>query len=136
MRYELPRYIEQEAKIAGPFTIKQFFILFGAGIICAMLFFLLKPGLAIFFSSIIVGLTLFMIFGKYKGRPISAIITGMMKYFWSPRTYIWQKQTINPKDVYRETEKKTEQQTNPEEPIQKTVSKEDLKNIARQLDKK
>jgi len=77
-----------------------------------------------------------MIFGKYKGRPISAIITGMVKYFWSPRTYIWQKQTINPKDVYRETEKKTEQQTNPEEPMQKTVSKEGLKNIARQLDKK
>lgn len=136
MRYELPRYIEDEAKIAGPLNIKQFFIFFGAGVVCAMLFFFLKTPVAVFLSIIILGTTALIVFGRYKGRPIHAIIGGVMKYLWEPRTYIWQKQAINPKDLYQEKQQMPEPEEPADEQKDKQITHQELEDLARKLDKK
>ena len=136
MRYELPRYIEEEAKIVGPVNMKQFFIFFGAAAVCAMFFFFLKPPIAVFFSIIVMGITTIMIFGKYRGRPIYAILGGVLRYVWAPRTYVWQKPAINQQDLYQETTREQEPETPTQNQESMQVTEEDLKKIAQQLDKK
>lgn len=135
MRYELPRYIEEEAKIAGPLSVKQFFIFLGGGIACALYFYFLKTQIAIPLAMITLGGLVFVVFGKYKGRPVSGLIVSMLKYIWFPHTYVWEKTNIRQQDLFRETRKVQEQQ---HEEIQEHVNTtpEQLRDIAKQLDQK
>lgn len=135
MRYELPRYIEEEAKIAGPLSIKQFFIFLGGGIASALYFYFLKTGLALLLSFLTIGGLGVVVFGKYKGRPISAIIISMVRYIWFPHTYVWEKPTVRSQDIYRETVQKPDapQETKQEK---EPINAQQLQDIAKKLDSK
>ena len=135
MRYELPRYIEEEAKIAGPLSIKQFFIFLGGGIACALYFYFLKAQVAAPLSLITLGALVVVVFGKYKGRPISGLIVSVLKYIWFPHTYVWEKPDIRQQDLFRETRKV--QEVKKEETVaHTTATPEQLRDIAKQLDEK
>lgn len=135
MRYELPRYIEEEAKIAGPLSVKQFFIFLGGGIACALYFYFLKVQVAFPLSVITLGGLGAVVFGKYKGRPISGLIISVLKYVWFPHTYVWEKPDVRQQDLFRETRKVQEEHQEVSQES-KVVTPERLRDIAQELDKK
>jgi hypothetical protein len=134
MLYEVPRLAEEEAKIIGPLNIKQFVILVGVIVACAFMFFLFKTTTAIIVSVIIAILALFITFGKIGNRPITSILTEIIKQIWNPSLYIFRKKEPTIKELYPEITKKIEKE--PEIIIEPTKpTKEDIKNLAKQLDK-
>jgi len=134
MLYEVPRLAEEEAKIIGPLNIKQFVILVGVFLACAFMFFLFKTTTAIIISVVIAILTLFITFGKIGNRPITSILTNIIKQIWNPSLYIFKKKEPTIKELYPEITKKIEKE--PEKIIEPTkLTKEDIKNLAKQLDK-
>ena len=134
MLYEVPRLVEEEAKIVGPLNIKQFIILVAILVACAIMFFLFKTTTAIIVSVIIAILALFITFGKIGNRPITSILTEIIKQIWNPSLYIFRKKEPTIKELYPEITKKIEKE--PEIIIEPTKpTKEDIKNLAKQLDK-
>jgi len=134
MLYEVPRLAEEEAKIIGPLNIKQFVILVGVFVACALMFFLFRTTTAIIISVVITILTLFITFGKIGNRPITSILTNIIKQIWNPSLYIFRKKEPTIKELYPEITKKIEKE--PEIIIEPTkLTKEDIKNLAKQLDK-
>jgi signal transduction histidine kinase len=134
MLYEVPRLAEEEAKIVGPLNAKQFFILVGVFVICALMFYLFRTTTAIIISLVIIALTLFITFGKIGNRPITAIITNIIKQIWNPSLYVFRKKEPTIKELYPEITKKIEQESQITTKVARST-KEDIKNLAKQLDK-
>jgi hypothetical protein len=137
MQYELPRYIEEEAKVFGPLSLKQFMIAFAGIMACALLFFFLQTWLAAILSVILMSGAIFLMLGKIQGRPASAVVLGAIKHFWSPKVFVWQKPVFGSEQVYVETLKKEKEKTEaPELKTPQIVSKQKIAELAKQLDKK
>jgi hypothetical protein len=135
MQYEVPQYIEEEAKIAGPFNIKQFFILFGGVLFCAIFFSTFKFGTALVLSIIVLGSVTALMLGKLNGRKLSDIAWAALKHLWIPKTYVWHKATIKPQDIFKEEQRREEVKQIKNEPISKSFTLEQLKELAKHLDK-
>ncbi|HEX4798945.1 MAG TPA: PrgI family protein [Candidatus Paceibacterota bacterium] len=91
MRFEVPQFIEVEAKIIGPFTWKQFVYLAG-GVGVLVILFLSAP----FFVFLIFGFPLFIIAGalafqKINNRPISIFFESVFNYVIKKKLYLWRK---------------------------------------------
>lgn len=135
--FQVPQFIEEETKIIGPLTLRQFFIFMGAGIVSFIFFFLFQTWLwlilTFFLGIIVVGLS----FGKVHGRPASDIAVHALKFFWQPRMYLWKKQPIKAEELYAQKEK-------PAAPAEKVAKKEEtkiltpekIKELARELNKR
>ena len=136
MQYEVPQYIEEEARIAGPFNIRQFFILFGGILFCAVFFSMFKFGMALFLSVIVLGATTALMLGKYNGRKLSEIILAAIKHVWIPKTYVWHKQQINTQDIFIEEQRRIMIEKPKQEQTSKIFSSEQLQEIAKGLDQK
>jgi len=96
MKFTVPQFIEQEMKIVGPFTFKQFIYIGAAG---AIIFFLYLSGLPWTFFwtiSIILALaSLALVFVKVDGRSLPVTISNFFIFFQSSKIYLWQKENIN-----------------------------------------
>lgn len=138
MDYQVPQFIEEETKIVGPLTFKQFFIFFGAGITSFIIYFLFETWLWAIFTSVIAVATIGISFGRIRGRPVSGIILQALKFFWEPRFYIWKKPSFSAEELFVEKEKKVAKPATA--PTQTATSKvltpEKIKELAQQLDKK
>jgi len=91
MRFQVPQFIEHEAKVIGPFTFRQFIYL---GIPAAIAFFLyfLAPFSVFIVASVFLGAIGFMFaFIKIGGRPLSNILMSFSSFTVSPKKYIWRK---------------------------------------------
>ena len=91
MRFQVPQFIEHEAKVIGPFTFRQFIYL---GIPAGVAFFLYF--LAPFFVFVLVGIFLgafgfLFAFVKVGGRRLPAIIINFFNFTIAPKRYIWRK---------------------------------------------
>ncbi|HCI05470.1 TPA: hypothetical protein DEX28_01865, partial [Patescibacteria group bacterium] len=118
-------------------NIKQFFILFAGVIACALFFFFFRSWLAIILSVVLLVAMVFLMFGQVQGRPAYTVILGAFKYFWLPKTFVWQKEKVGSENIYYESERR--QKIKPAEPEAKQVkvlTREELKNLAGELDKK
>jgi hypothetical protein len=134
MQYELPRYIEEEAKVAGPLSMKQFIMLFMGFLVCAALFIFFKTGIAIFLSVIVMTGIGIAAIGKMNGRPLSELILASLKYLWNPKIYVWHRDTPRTEAFFREaTRQKQEEKMVIEK---KVVTGNTLSEIAHDLDAK
>jgi hypothetical protein len=139
MEYNVPQFVEEEAKILGPFNIRDFFILFGAGLMSAMFFFLFRQWLAIILASIVFGGAVALLLVRVNSRPLYTIVIAAIQFFWSPRLYIWKKEGVKQEDLLREkiiaeTEPVTKMQT--KTAIPQALSLKKIKELAGQLDVK
>jgi len=94
MQYRVPQFIEEESKIAGPFTLKQAMIVgISGGIIFTMYFSFGENNMFLFLvlSGIIAGGTVAMAFLKIDGRPFTQMMTYLMNYTIMPKLYIWKR---------------------------------------------
>jgi len=102
MQFQVPQFIQRELKIAGPLTFKQTLFVGGAGLGCFILYVLLaKKSFFLFISSaiLIIGGGLALAFGKVQGRSLPTVISNFFFFFWSEKTYFWQKKAIVPKVI-------------------------------------
>lgn len=92
MRFTVPQFIEQEAKIIGPLTFKQFIYIGSAGVIGFILFQSL-PSPFSWLIVIVLGLSAFALaFLKINGKSLPIVIVNFFKFLFSSKIYLWQKE--------------------------------------------
>lgn len=89
MQFQVPQFIETEDKIVGPFTLRQFAYVGGAGIISFIFYFTVEFWVWILFSIILVPLAAALAFIKIEGRPLVHILLSAFNFYWKPQTYVW-----------------------------------------------
>ena len=91
MRFQVPQFIEHEAKVIGPFTFRQFIYL---GVPAAVAFFLffLAPFFIFVIATIFLGAIGFAFaFIKIGGRNLPSILLNFFNFTVAPKRYIWKK---------------------------------------------
>lgn len=90
MQFQVPQFIETEDKIVGPFTLRQFLYVGGAGGLSFLLYFTVTTGIWVIFSIFIVGAGLALAFVKINGRPLVGVLLSAAHFYWQPQIYVWQ----------------------------------------------
>lgn len=95
VQYQVPQFIEVEAKIIGPFTLKQFLWLAGAGAIIFMLYFLISiKWIWILVTIFIAGISISLALVKINGRTFFSFLDIFLSYVFKPRFFLWRKEQI------------------------------------------
>ncbi len=89
MQFQVPQFIETEDKIVGPFTLRQFMYIAGAGALSAILYFTVAVWLWFILTVILLGGAIAVAFVKIEGRPLANVILSAFGFYWKPQTYIW-----------------------------------------------
>ena len=135
MQFIVPKFIEHEAKIVGPFTFKQFIYVGVAGGISFVLYFTLPNIIHSIISAIIlIGGALVLAFVKIEGRSLPTIIKDFFMFFSSPKLYIWRKKGLPPKFLKKEEEIKPEKKK--EKTSNLTITGGKLRQLSTQLETK
>lgn len=108
MQFQVPQFIEHEAKIIGPFTFTQFIYIGFAGAAAFFLYFIL-PISFFFIVAIILGAVGFgLAFIKVAGKSLPFLLLDIFNFSISPKTYIWKrgrvKRSVEPKRVLKRKE--------------------------------
>lgn len=90
-QFQIPQFIEEEAKIIGPLTIKQFGFLAVAGGISFALFYVFTFALWLAVSVILGGGAAALAFVKVNGQSLPSIILAGFSFLWQPKRYLWQR---------------------------------------------
>ncbi len=90
-QFQIPQFIEEEAKIVGPLTIKQFGYLAVAGGLSFGLFYLFTFFLWLIVSAILIGAAAALAFVKINGQGLPEILLAGFSFLWKPRRYVWQR---------------------------------------------
>ena len=88
-QFKVPQFIEHEARLIGPFTIKQTALLAGVGAILFVLWFMLEKWLFFVLGIPFSLLALLLGFMKINGRPLLDFFMSFFSFFISPQLYIW-----------------------------------------------
>jgi hypothetical protein len=92
MQFQIPQFIDTEAKIIGPLTIKQFLIIAGAIGLSFILFYVLQMWLWTILAVLIIGGAIAFAMIKVNGQPLTIVAFSAFKFFWKPKLYIWKKE--------------------------------------------
>jgi len=92
MQFPVPQFIDIEDKIIGPFTLKQFGIIFAAGLIDVALFRIFQLGVVFFIVGIPVAIIgLIMAFGQFNGKHLYDSIPLALKFLSEPKQLVFHK---------------------------------------------
>ncbi len=95
MEFTVPQFIEQETKIVGPLSFKQFAYLLAAAGISGFLYFVIpNRALSIFLSLIVFGLGFALALVKIQGTPLPAVFKNFLIFLGRPKVYFWKKKPI------------------------------------------
>ncbi len=130
MQFTVPKFIEKEAKIVGPFTFKQFIFIGIAGGICLFLYFTVSFGIFISFSVFILGIAFSLAFVKIKKTSLPIVIKNFFFFLTEPKIYLWKKKTTPPK-IQRKKKQILEREE--EKPSPKVVGRSKLRDLATRL---
>ncbi len=135
MRFTVPQFIEHEAKIVGPLTFKQFMFI-GAAAAACFIFYFMAPFYAFIIACLILGGgSIAFAFLKIGGRDLPTIFANLLKFFISPKIYIWRKKET-PVKVFKKEEVKKPEEENKEELPLKIAEKSQLKKLRTQIETK
>jgi len=104
MRFQIPQFIEEETKIAGPLTFRQFALMGAAGVAVVILFaaFGKTNFLAFaFVSTLIVISILALAFVRVSGRSLPLLLGNFFLYSFSSRVYLWKKKDLPPRIIWQ-----------------------------------
>ena len=129
-QFKVPQFIEHEARLIGPFTIKQTALLAGVGAILFVLWFMLEKWLFFVLGIPLSLLALLIGFMKINGRPLLDFFMSFFSFFISPQLYIWEKRQLT-------NQKKARRKQAPEvfEGVSTKVTKKEIGELAKKLDK-
>lgn len=91
MQYTVPQFIDQEDKIVGPITVRQFLIMIVAGILVAVAYAVLRFWYFIATTVIIAVLTIVIAFVKINGRPFHFFLVNLIQRVKRPPVRVWDK---------------------------------------------
>lgn len=93
MQFSVPQFTDVEDRIVAGLSIKQFGIVFGAGVIIFAFYTITKSFLVTIVLGIFVGIpALAIAFGKINGRPIYNSFGNFFSYFTGNKIYVFHKQ--------------------------------------------
>lgn len=96
MQFPVPQFTDVEDKIIGPLTIKQFGIIFGAGVVIFLGYSATKSILVLIFLFMLFGVpALALAFVPYNGRPIYNTIGFFIKFLSSPKVLVFHKEAMS-----------------------------------------
>ncbi len=135
MRFQVPQFIEKEAKIVGSLTFKQFLYLGAAGVVVFFLYFYLATKSLLAFVLITIFLAigaLAFAFLKIGGQPLLSILLKFLNFSFSSKIYLWKKKVISPKIIKKEEKLKKEELS--EKSTLKLAKKSKLKKLSTQIE--
>jgi hypothetical protein len=94
MRFEVPQFIDVEAKIVGPLTWKQFVYIAGGSGILVIMYFKLSFLFFVVFGIPIGALSASLAFHKVNNRPLSLFAESVFNYFVKKKLYLWKRNEI------------------------------------------
>jgi len=96
MQYPVPQFTDVEDKIIGSLTIRQFGIIFGAGVVIFLAFSATKSVPVLIFFALLVGIpALGIAFAKVNGRPMYKMFPYVYKFVISPKNFVFHKEARN-----------------------------------------
>lgn len=132
MQFSVPQYTDVEDRLVANLTIKQFGVLFAAGLIVFLGYSSTKSVLVAMFLAFLFGVPALVItFGKVNGRPIYATFPLIIKFFTNSKELIFKKEAITVKQV---TGVKKLSQPTPEPKVDSTSGRGRLFELQRRLD--
>ena len=91
MRFQVPQFIEREARVVGPFTFKQFVYL-GVPTAAAFFLYFIAPFFVFLFSTVVfLSIGFLFAFVNIGGRSFPTILMNFLHFSVGPKTYIWKK---------------------------------------------
>ena len=95
MQFRVPQFIDMEDKVFGPFTLKQFGYLVGAGGVSFLLWTLIPiKFFAILLIIPIASLFLALAFVKYNNRSFGEILESAFTYYTGAKIYTWRQPEV------------------------------------------
>lgn len=93
MQFPVAQFTDVEDKLIANLTIKQFGILFGAGIIVFLGYTATKSVLVVIFLAFLFGVpALVVAFAKINGRPLYSTFPIVVKFYTKPKIFIFRKE--------------------------------------------
>ncbi|MEN9880914.1 MAG: hypothetical protein RLZZ308_97 [Candidatus Parcubacteria bacterium] len=90
MQFRVPQFIDIEDKVFGPFTLKQFGYMAGAGGFSFLIWtFISIKFFAILLIVPVAGLFLALAFVKINNRPFGDMLESAFNYYTNPKLYTW-----------------------------------------------
>jgi len=89
--FQIPQFIEQQAKIVGPLTLPQFLYIAAAGGIIFISFYVFAFFLWVLISATVTTIALALAFVKIDGEPLPRVVLSGLNYLLKPRIYTWQR---------------------------------------------
>ncbi len=100
MQFPVPQFTDVEDRIIGSLTLKQFGIVFGAGVVIFLGYSATKSILVVIFLFVLFGLpAIVLAFAKINGRPIYNSIGYFINLFMSPKVLVFHKQARTQKEI-------------------------------------
>ena len=96
MKYQVPQFLEIEDKIFGPLTLKQFLYSAAGAALGFIIWSTFPKILAILIGVPIVSLFIGLAFWQVNSRPLATVIEHALKYFFTPKLYLWKKREKTP----------------------------------------
>ncbi|MDO8474114.1 MAG: hypothetical protein Q7S62_00975 [bacterium] len=91
LRFQVPQFIEREARVVGPFTFKQFVYL-GVPTAAAFFLYFTAPFFVFLFSAIVfLSIGFLFAFVNVGGRSFPIILMNFLHFSVGPKIYIWKK---------------------------------------------
>ena len=92
MQFKIPKYLERESTIAFGLTFKNLAILGGVGLLLFLLYYVIRNKVLFFLIAIVIAGVFFLFtFVKIRSQSVMEILSNSLSFFFSPRTYMWQK---------------------------------------------
>lgn len=114
MRFQVPQFIEHEAKVIGPLTFRQFIYLGIPATIGFFFYFLAPFSVFIIITIVTVGIGAMLAFLKAGGRSLPGFLVGAAGFLIKPKQYTWKKGG-GIEQIQQVTYKQEEQSARPEE---------------------
>jgi hypothetical protein len=90
-QFQVPQFIEQEAKIVGPLSLRQFLYFAIAGGISFISFYIFNFFLWLIITVALLGAAVALAFVKIHGQSMATILGSAFSYLLKARIYTWQR---------------------------------------------
>ncbi|MBI2123694.1 MAG: PrgI family protein [Candidatus Wildermuthbacteria bacterium] len=128
LRFQVPQFIEREARVVGPFTFKQFIYL-GVPTAAAFFLYFIAPFFVFLFSTVVfLSIGFLFAFVNVGGRSFPTILLNFLHFSVGPKTYIWKKGL--PADPAQSASRIEAGQPLAEKPKVKLVKESKIKTLA------
>jgi len=134
MQFPVPQFTEVEDKIIGSLTLKQFGIIFAAGVVIFLAYSVTKSILVAIFFFLLFGVpALGLAFAKINGRPLYNTITLFVKFLSSAKVLVFHKEVYSASSVSKisDAEVKSETQTPQQTPEETQAELKKVRDLLR-----